>query len=245
MEYFLNNDETIEDLQLNGLRLIQKKDAFRFGMDSVLLAHFADIHLKDTVADLGTGNGVLIFLLAGRQKGMNYYAIDIQQEAVSLVERNAELNNMTERITVIRDDVLNARAYIPSCSVDAAVCNPPYGQPYATLASPCKSIATARNQKEDTLDHFLKGAFMILKGKGRLFMVYPASQMLFLMKRLQSYHLEPKRFQMIYPCEDKPANLVLLEAVKDAKPTLHPMPPLIIYKKDGSLTNELRSVYHI
>ena len=55
-------NETIEDLQLNGLRLIQKKDSFRFGMDSVLLAHFADIGLHDTVADLGSGNGVLIFL---------------------------------------------------------------------------------------------------------------------------------------------------------------------------------------
>ena len=39
----LRADETIEDLQLNGLKLIQKKTAFRFGMDSVILADFADI----------------------------------------------------------------------------------------------------------------------------------------------------------------------------------------------------------
>ena len=38
-----DNDETIEDLQLDGLQLIQKKNAFRFGMDSVLLAHFSHI----------------------------------------------------------------------------------------------------------------------------------------------------------------------------------------------------------
>ena len=76
-------------------------------------------------------------------------------------------------------------------------------------------------------------------------MVYPASQMLYLMEKLQAFHLEPKRFQLVYPCSTKPANLVLIEALKDAKPTLHPMAPLIIYNQDGTLTNELKSVYHI
>ena len=68
----IRDDETIEDLQLNGLCLIQKKGAFRFGMDSVLLAHFADIKKTDTVADFGTGNGVLVLLLRGREKGNRY-----------------------------------------------------------------------------------------------------------------------------------------------------------------------------
>ena len=76
-------------------------------------------------------------------------------------------------------------------------------------------------------------------------MVYPAPQMLQAMDLMQQAHLEPKRFQMVYPYEDKPANLVLIEAVKDAKPTLHPRPPLIIYTKDRSLTNRLKSVYHM
>jgi len=50
---------------------------------------------------------------------------------------------------------------------------------------------------------------------------------------------------MVYPNPDKPAYLVLIEAVKDARPLLHHMPPLIVYKRDGDLTNELKSVYHI
>ena len=65
------------------------------------------------------------------------------------------------------------------------------------------------------------------------------------MKLLQKHHLEPKRFRLVYPYIHKPANLVLIEAVKDARPMLHPLPPLIIYEKDGSLTNELKSVYHL
>ena len=69
--------------------------------------------------------------------------------------------------------------------------------------------------------------------------------MLFVMKKLQKYHLEPKRFRLVYPSLHKPANLVLIESVKDAKQTLHPMPPLIIYRENHILTNRLKSVYHI
>ena len=102
MTYRTDADETIEDLQLNGLQLIQKKDAFRFGMDSVLLADFAAIRPGDTVADLGTGNGILMLLLYGRNKGNRYYAIDIQEEAADLARRNAILNRLEDRITVIQ-----------------------------------------------------------------------------------------------------------------------------------------------
>ena len=75
--------------------------------------------------------------------------------------------------------------------------------------------------------------------------VYPAPQMLYVMDLLSACHLEPKRFQMVYPQIGKPANLVLIEAVKDAKPTLHPMPPLIVYDENFLLTNKLKSIYHI
>ncbi len=245
MSLFIKDDETIEDLQLNGLRLIQKKNAFRFGMDSVLLAHFASIRNNETVADFGTGNGILIFLLYGRNKGKRYYALDIQSEAIELVRRNAILNNMTDLVQAINTDAIDAVSYISPGSVDAVICNPPYGRPSASLSSPCKAKATARSQNDETMEHLIKGAFSVLKGKGRLFLVYPAAQMLFLMRCLQMNHMEPKRFQLVYPYADKPANLVLVEAVKDAKPTLHPMAPLIIYEKDSTLTNELKSVYHI
>ena len=241
----IEEDETIEDLQLKGLRLIQKKNAFRFGMDSVLLAHFANIRETDTVADFGTGNGVLLFLLRGRNKGKQYYAFEIQEEAARLAERNVRLNGLDQSMKVIHADARDAMEYIQPCSVDAVICNPPYGLPGASLASPKETKSIARNQKDDTLDHLFKGAFSILKGRGKIILVYPASQMFSIMSKLRTHHLEPKVFQMAYPYLHKPANLVLIEAVKDARPTLHTRPPLIIYNRDGSLTNELKSVYHI
>lgn len=245
MYEWIQEDETIEDLQLNGLKLIQKKNAFRFGMDSVLLAHFASVRENDSVVDLGSGNGILPLLLIGRNKGSCFHTFEIQEEAAKLAARNIRLNHLEDRVSIIHDDVMNLPAYLSSCSVDAAVCNPPYGHPSASLESSNPRIKTARSQQQDTLDKFFSAAFHALKGRGKLSLVYPAPQMLHVMNLLHNHHLEPKRFQLVYPFMDKPANLVLIEAVKDARPTLHPMPPLIVYQEDGDLTKVLKSIYHM
>ena len=65
------------------------------------------------------------------------------------------------------------------------------------------------------------------------------------MDRMAACHLEPKHFRLVYPQVSKPANLVLIEGVKDAKPTLQPMKPLIVYRENLDLTSELKSIYHI
>ena len=46
MEVNIEKDESIDDLQLNGLQLIQKNEGFRFGVDAVLLSHFANVKKK-------------------------------------------------------------------------------------------------------------------------------------------------------------------------------------------------------
>ena len=244
-ENLIREDETLEDLQLCGLRIIQKKEGFRFGMDSVLLAHFAPVGAKDRVADFGTGTGILPLLLIGRGKGSSFECFEIQESYAEMAERTMQMNALDNRVHIIRGDAAKAYEKIESCSMDAVICNPPYGIPGTVLDSPVAARSIARNQGTDTMKGFLKSAFRILKGRGRFITVYPASRMLHLMRQMQEEHLEPKRFQLVYPNEEKPANLVLIEAVKDAKPMLHPLEPLIIYGKDRSLTNRLRSVYNI
>ena len=232
MDQMMREDETVEDLQLGGLRLLQKRTGFRFGMDSVLLADFAAVRKEDTVVDFGTGTGILPLLLIGREKGQLFRAIEIQEEYCEMASRTMVLNHLEDRVSIICGDAGNADRLLPPFSVDAVICNPPYGIHGAALTSPIPERATARNQAEDMLSRFFTAAFRILRGKGKFSMVYPAPQMLQAMELMHRCHLEPKRFQLVYPYADKPANLVLIEAVKDAKPMLHPMDPLIVYEKN-------------
>ena len=237
--------ETLEDLQFAGLRLIQKKQNFRFGMDAVLLADFARVKPRDTVADFGTGTGSLPVLLSGRGKGARYIGLEIQPEMAETARRNMRLNGLEERSEIFCADVADAEKLLGMCSVDTVVCNPPYGMPGKVMVNRDEPLATARHQGKHTLRQFFGSAFRVLKGKGKMFLVYPAAQMFSLMTELRAAHLEPKHFRLVYPDADHPANLVLMEASKDARPLLQPMPPLIVRERSGDLTNELKSIYHM
>ena len=241
----LQPGERLDDLQLVGMRILQKEAGFRFGMDAVLLADFARVDAKDTVADFGTGTGILPLLLKGRGKGAAFHAFEIQADMADMARRSMALNGLDACVAVHALPVEEAMSALPPCSVDAIVCNPPYGTPGTTLLNPSDTLRLARHQTAEGLKAWLVMAFRLLKGKGRLSMVYPAPRMLELMQAMEQAHLTPKRFRLIYPAASKPANLVLVEAVKDAKPMLHPEPPLIVYEADGSMTPELRRIYHI
>ncbi len=236
--------ERLDDLQLAGLHILQKERGFRYGMDAVLLADFARIDPRAHVADFGTGTGILPLLLAGRGKGSAFDAFELQTDMADMAKRSVQLNGLTERITVHALPVEQADDVLARGAVDAIVCNPPYGVAGTTLLNPNAALSTARHQGENGLADWFRMAHRLLRGKGRFHMIYPASRMLEAMTALSAAHLEPKRFRLIYPSADKPANLVLIEAVKDARPMLHPEPPLIVYQPDGSMTDELRRIYH-
>lgn len=238
-------DERVDDLQLQGLRIIQKNSGFRFGMDAVLLADFARVEPRDLAADFGTGTGILPLLIAGRGGGAHISAIELQSDMAEMAARSVALNGLTERISVHNVPVEAADTVITPGTLDAIVCNPPYGVPGTTLFNPAETLKVARHQSEKGLTDWYKMAYRLLRGKGRFTMIYPAPRMLEAMEQMKKARLEPKRFRLIYPSADKPANLVLIEAMKDAKPMLHTEPPLIVYTSDGSMTAELKRIYHL
>lgn len=240
----MNDDERLDDLQFAGLKILQKTAGFRFGMDAVLLSDFVRAEAQATVADFGTGTGILPLLMWGRGKGQRFEAFEIQREMADMARRSVALNGLSARIRVHEASVEEAPSLLSPGSVDVIVCNPPYGMPGATLHNPGLSKDLARHQDPRGLKPWFTAAYRLLRGRGRMALIYPAPMMLSLMNDLSRAALIPKRFRMIYPRVDKPANLVLVEAVKDARPTLQPEPPLIVYEQDGTMTPELRKIYH-
>ena len=79
----IREGERVDDLQLAGLRILQKDSGFRFGMDAVLLADFARVEERDRCADFGTGTGILPLLLAGR-KADDRWVHDVGERAFGL-----------------------------------------------------------------------------------------------------------------------------------------------------------------
>ena len=124
------------------------------------------------------------------------------------------------------------------------VANPPYGSEGSTLLNPDASKRLARHEQGDTLQIFCRAAARLLKNAGRFCVVFPAPRMLELMDAMRAVKIEPKRLRLVYPKVSKAPNLVLMEGMKDARPTLHMLPPLIVYDEMGKPTAELDRIYH-
>ena len=238
-------DETLEDLQLGGLRILQKREGFRFCTDAVILTDFARIAPSDVVVDFGTGTGILPLLLLGRGKGARFEALELQSDLADMARRTMIINGLSDRVTVRALPVERAEEAITPGTMDAVICNPPYALPGTASASINPARALARQQTDNGLAAWFRTAYRLLRGRGRLSMVYPAAQLLSAMTALQSAGLEPKRYRLVYPTLHKPASLALIEAVKSAKPTLHPEPPLILLDDGGQMTGELQRIYHL
>ena len=138
--------ERIDDLEINGLKLIQDSELFCFGTDSVLLSDFAKARPGETVVDLCTGNGIIPVLMSAKTKAEKIYGIELQQPSFNLAVRNCELNNLDQRLKFINDDVKNALSYFKAGSVDVVTCNPPYMAPKSGYTNPNDKKAVARHE---------------------------------------------------------------------------------------------------
>ena len=241
----LKPNERVDDLQLNGLKIIQNSKEFCFGIDSVLLSDFAMRTKKQkTVVDLCTGNGVIAILLSAKlPKAKQIIGVEIQEYSAELANRSIELNNLQNKITIINKDLLKIKKDIQSGSVDLVVCNPPYKQKGSGIINEKDSKTIARHEISCTLEDIIKEASRELNFGGSLCMVHKVERMTDILCLLRKHGLEPKRMRLIYPQAGEPANLVLIEGIKGGKPFLNMEPPIYVYKNKNDYTKQIYEIY--
>ena len=222
-EILLKDSERIDDLQYNGLRLIQDSEQFCFGCDAVELANFVSGPMGAKACDLGAGNGIVGVLLAAK-KNMRVTAVEIQSAAASLCRRNAELNGLADKMEVINAPMQSFAAGVEKGSFDVVVCNPPYSEKGTGEQSCERAKAVARFELEVTLKEVVCTAAHLLKYGGAFYMVNAVSRLAETVSLLCENKLEPKILQILTPNESKPPHLFLLKAVNCGKKGLRVLP---------------------
>jgi tRNA1Val (adenine37-N6)-methyltransferase len=224
-EIELRPDEDI-DLFMDGkLRLIQSRNGYRFSIDAVLLSEFVTIRPGDRIVDLGTGCGIIpLILLLTRPVG-HVFGLEIQQELALQAARNAVINGFRDKMDVIQGDI--KKSCLKSKIADVLICNPPYRKLESGRINPDPRRAIARHELMASIDDILDAATLLLRGKGRIAMIYPTERLADILVQLKRFQLEPKRIQINYPGLESEGKLALIEASMGGGSGLEILPPLI------------------
>lgn len=206
----LEKGERLEDLDCNNLKIIQNKSDYTFTSDSILLANFIKLKSKENAVEIGGGNGVISILITGRNKFKKIKIFEIQEKMQKNCEKNIKINNLSDKLELICDDVKNFRKYLEVGSQDVVFSNPPY---FPVDDSPESVRKNARQEVFLTLKDLIRVSAEMLKYGGRFYLIYPASRLCELIYECEKNDIKIKRMFFTENCH-KIINLVVIEGKK-------------------------------
>ena len=225
------------------LSLYQYKKGYRFSIDTLLLAAFARERLRGSVADLGTGSGVLPILLARSPEIGPLTGFEIQPDLAELALRNVELHNLGQRVSIEQADIKEIRSLHKAESFDAAIANPPFYPLGTGRINPGSQDAAARHELLATLSDFVSAAAYLIKNGGKFCAIFPASRSTDLICTMRENRIEPKVLRCVHSRTEEPAVMLLVEGVKNAGSQTTILPPLIIYATGQTYSPEVVSMF--
>lgn len=240
----IKTDETLDDLQLKGIHIIQKKEGFRFGIDAVLLANFAKVKRNATIIDLCSGTGIIPFIIKGKSQCGAIRGVEIQGEFVEMASRTAQYNNFSQEIKFIEGDLKDKELLKSLGRVDIVTVNPPYKLYSSGILNESDKSAIARHEVCCTLEDVIIAARALLKDNGKFFMVHRPDRIVDIFTLMRKYKIEPKRIRFVHPKPGKAPNILLVEGQRDGGAFLKIEDPLYVHMEDDSYSDEIKEMYN-
>lgn len=237
--------EVINDiLGYKDRKIYQNTDFFSFSLDSVMLANFVTIRLRDKeILDLGTGNGIIPLVLSLRTD-KKITGVEIQKSVYELAHKSILYNRLENQVVIVCSDM---KDYVSKDTVgkyDVITCNPPYFDTNNSLFENVNSVkAIARHEKLLNLDDIFTISKRVLKTNGRLAMVHRTERLTQILDTASKYGFMAKKIRFIYPKENRNSDLMLIEFVKGGKKGLKMIYPLIVYDSDDNYNIEIKNMF--
>ncbi len=250
----LNENERIDELNINDLKVIQNKEYFMFGIDSVILSSLVkSTSSSNVIVDFCTGSGVIPILLTPRVKYKKIIGVELQKEMYDLAVRNIKLNSLENDVSVINKDIKEYKEIIryirenvsSSGNVDVIVCNPPYKEVGTGVINENSVKYIARHEEKCTLEDIFISSSKLLKTKGKLYLVHKPDRLADLICLARKYNLEVKEITMLQPTKEKKPSIVFVEYVKDGKKGLNISPVILEFDDNGNYTDKIKEIYRM
>jgi tRNA1(Val) A37 N6-methylase TrmN6 len=225
-EILIKEDEDISPFIRGKIRIIQKREGYRFNIDSLLLVDFLNIKSSGKIIDIGTGSGIIPILISLKYKNLKLYALEVQEDLFDIAKRNFQINNVHVQIAL--GNVKDVKKIYNHQYFDYVVINPPYFKEgnYKNIQE-----KIARSEALAKLEDFIYGSWYLLKNKGKLYLINITERFSETVSLLKKYNIQPKRYRFIHPSINEKATHFLVEASKNAKEGGEIVEaPLIIYE---------------
>ena len=233
--------ERIDDvLGYPNLKIYQSPLFFSFSLDSIILANYSTIRLRDKkIVDFCTGNAIVPLILSQRcDKSIE--GVEIQDKLYQLGCKSVMINSLEDRIHLLCSDVIdfcNDPSHLNQ--YDLVLCNPPYFKNYSNST---KNLSyekmIARHEILIDLDTICSCAGKVLKEHGNFCVVHRTDRLMDVITAFKKHNIEPKRIKFVHETLHKESFLVLVEGQKKGSIDLKIDPPLILYHDDGTMIDE-------
>ena len=220
-EVDLNEYEVLEDMLIDGLKIVQDTRLYRFTSDSVLLSKFAHAKKGDVVADFCAGSGIVAFhfyaLNRHRIKDLHFTLFEMQEPLFRISEKTAKYNGF-DNFSFVQGKLQDiSKEYNEKFSL--ILCNPPYERVGTGFDNDEYHKAVCRKELTITLKEIARAANFALKYGGRIAMLHRADRLAEVCYTLHEENIEVKKIQFVGGRSESKPYLVLIEGVKGGKPS--------------------------
>lgn len=224
-------------------KIFQDTDCFSFSLDSIMLANFATIRLKDKkIVDLGCGNGVIPLIMSLRCN-KKIIGVELQSKVADMAKRSVDYNGLNDVIEIINTNMKDYVSDETFESFDLITCNPPYFKVNdKNFFNDNIEKIIARHEVEITLSELMVIVKKLLKNNGNFAIVHRTDRLMEILSEFRKNNIEPKRVRFVHEKRNKESTLVLIEGQKNGKVGLKVENPFILYNEDGSETEEYKKL---
>ncbi len=222
-------------------RYLYVSKSHTFGTDAVLLASFCKAKPNDKMVDLGTGCGIIPFLLLRDEKLASAVGVDISSEAIALAQKTKEELKIVG-FAAINSDLKALKGKVEFGCNTLVTCNPPYKAPGAGLKSVGERERVARHEVECMLKDIIEVSAKLLQTGGRLCMCHRPERLSELMSLMTELKVEPKRLRLVCQRKGEEPWLVLIEGRRCGKTGLRIEPTLYV-EENGDWSEEMLEIY--
>ena len=150
-------------------KLRNRDCALKINSDGVLLAAWAKLSSNDRVLDIGTGGGVIAFILKKRFPNIKVHGIDIDRPSIEEAQYNITLNNWEN----ISFESTSLQAYSKSYSRDSfdhIISNPPF---HVAGISTGNRYVHAKHSQALSFSDLITASASLLSFVGKLSLIVP------------------------------------------------------------------------